>query len=440
MLIKNGTIVTSERVFKADILIKDGVIDKIGMNLEKDDYIDAEGMFVFPGAIDVHTHFGLETKAGKTADDFYTGTVAAASGGTTTIIDHLAFGPKDANLMHQVNKYHEYATDSVIDYSFHGVIQRVDEDILNELAVLKSNGISSVKFYTTYDYPLKTREIKKLLKRTKELGMVATFHAEKDNLVRTYRRLLKRRRKLTPYYHAKSRPAEVEIKALEDIVTVQRSVKAPLYMVHTTTKKAMKLAKRHKIYVETCPQYLLLDEDYLNREDGVKYIFSPPLRKHKESLALWEGINKGLVDVIATDHCAFNYTQKKPFENNFLDCPNGIPGVELRPLLMFSEGVAKKRITPEKYVQLISTNPAKIFGLYPKKGDILLGSDADFMILDPRKKSKITVDELHSVSDYTPYEGVEVFGEIYATIQRGNLLFYKGEPIARRGQGEFLKR
>lgn len=452
-LIKNGVIVTASDTFKGDILIKDGIITQIGteLNMSCDEVIDATDKFVVPGGIDVHTHLNLDTGIAVATDDFYTGTVAAACGGTTCIVDHLAFGPKGCNLHHQIDTYHRYAKDkAVIDYSFHGVIQHVDENILNEMEELVNEGITSYKVYLTYDYKLTDLEVFKVLMRAKELGAIITVHPENNDVIAYLREYYSNNGFIEPIYHAKSRPIECESEAINKMLNMsQIAGQAPLYIVHLSCKLgldyikfARDMGQRH-IFAETCPQYLFLDEEKYNEKnnEGLKYIMSPPLREKLNQDALWCGIKNGDIQVVATDHCPFNFNiEKQMGKDDFTKCPSGSPGIETRVPLIFSEGVMKNRISINKFVDIVSTNPAKIFGLYPKKGTIAVGSDADIVIIDPKKKIRLSKCMLHENVDYTPYEGIEVEGYPVVTLSRGKVIVRNNKFVGEKGCGEFIKR
>lgn len=452
-LIKNGIIVTASDTFKGDICINDGVISNIGVNLreEADEIIDADGKYVIPGGIDVHTHLNLDVGIAVATDDFYTGTVAAACGGTTTIVDHLAFGPKGCNLHHQINLYHSYAKgNAVVDYGFHGVIQHVDDSILNELKILADEGITSSKIYLTYDYRLTDSEAFKVLAKSKEIGTIIAVHPENNDMINYLRKYCSDNGFTSPIYHAKSRPVECEGEAINRIINIAKMADdSPLYIVHLSCKLGLdyiKMAKNRgqkNIFVETCPQYLLLDEGkyYDPKNEGLKYIMSPPLREKFNKEELWKGIQDGHIQVVATDHCPFNFNIEKQLgKDNFINCPNGAPGIETRIPLMFSEGVMKKRISLNKFVDLVSTKPAEIFGLYPKKGTIAVGSDGDIVIIDPNKKLNITKSMLHENVDYTTYEGIELKGYPVATILRGKVIAKENKFIGEKGYGQFIQR
>lgn len=451
IIIKNGKIITERASFFADILIEGEKISKIDASINEDfaKIIDASGKYIFPGGIDVHTHLELDTGQSESVDDFFSGTIASVCGGTTTIIDHIAFGPKDCNLRHQLDKYHKKAAGkAVIDYSFHGVVQHINEAILDEIDAVAKSGITSLKAYMTYDFKLSDEEILQLLKKTEKLGVIMAFHAEDHQKIEALKAAYLAEGKLTPEFHAKSRPDYCEAEAVKRLIKLAAIANdAPIYIVHLSSKKALEIAKeaiskgQKNIILETCPQYLTLTEEAYLREDGLKYIMSPPLRKKEDVDALWKALNDDIIKVIATDHCPFNYNKEKQFgKDDFTKCPNGAPGIEERFSLIYSEGVSKNRININKFVELISVNPAKIFGLYPQKGAILSNSDADLVIFDPSQKNILKQENLHSKADYSPYEDIEVTGKIEMVIQRGRLLVKDGAFLGQKGDGKFLAR
>ena len=453
MLIKQIKMAAAGREIIGDVYITDGVIQAVGESLDIEDrrVIDGTGLILLPGGVDAHTHMDLDVGVARATDDFYTGTVAAAFGGTTTIIDHMAFAPSGKPLMYQVEQYHGLARDkAVIDYGFHGVIQRVDEGILNEMAVLMEEGITSSKIYLTYDGKLNDEEAFRVLRRAGEIGMVIAVHPENDGVVNFLRRDYKEKGCLSPEYHPKSRPVECEAEAVYRMLMLSRMAgDAPLYIVHLTNEpglSSIKDARRRgqkNIFAETCPQYLFLDEALyrLPKAEGLKYIMSPPLRSKEHREALWRGVEDGAVDVIATDHCPFFYEKEKQLgKEDFTLTPNGAPGVEARLPLLFSEGYVKGRISLARLAELCCENPAKIFGLYPKKGCIAPGSDADLVLFDPKLKVRLTKTILHENTDYTPYEGMELTGYPVMTISRGEIIVDKGRFLGGKGRGRFLKR
>jgi dihydropyrimidinase len=451
MIIKNGNIVTADEIIRKDIKIKDGIIVSVEKNIPAtneadEEIIDALGRYILPGGIDVHTHMNLDTGDGVAVDDFYTGTAAALAGGTTTIIDHMGFGPKGCTLDHQLKAYHRLADGkAVIDYSFHGVIQHVDEDVLEKMGTLIESGLTSYKIYTTYSYSLSDEDIYKVLKRSAELALVVCVHPEDDEMLKCYTEGLRKQGHLTAEYYPMSRPSVCEAEAVKRLIAIAESIPGVmLYFVHISSKEALdeiiKARERCAVFFsETCTQYLYLDDSLYSREDALKYILSPPLRDKSNNSLLFRAIRDGDIQTVATDHCPFNYkTEKQSGKNDFTKCPKGLPGVQLRMSLMISRALKNIDITLNDVVRTCCENPARIFGIYPKKGNINPGSDADIIIVNPDKRFTIHHEDLIENVDYTPYENIELQGEIEKVILKGKIA-ETGENI-KNCSGKFLIR
>ena len=457
-LIKNGNIATDSEVFKGDILIQDEKIAEIGVNLSADDaeVIDASGKYVIPGAVDVHTHMDLDVGFARAIDDFYDGTVAAACGGTTTIVDHMAFGPKDCSLWHQVNEYHKLADGkAAVDYGFHGVMQHpITEDRLKELAEIKEKeGISSFKIYMTYDYGLEDGEIFNVLRAAKKTGVVITVHCENHGVLTQLRKEFVESGHTEARYHPLSRPPRVEAEAVNRMIHLAALADdAPLYIVHLSSAEGLhevikaRSEKRPNLGVETCIQYLILTDDmYDDPKEGLKAIMSPPLRKDQDREELWAALKEGgIIDTVATDHCPFHFregkAEKQYGKDDFTKCPNGAPGVQERLMLLFSEGFMKGRISLPQVVKYSSSEPCRMFGMYPQKGSLEPGTDADIIIIDPERKTKIDKGYIRGASDYSCYEGMELQGRIEEVFLRGNEIIKDGEFLGKKGDGRYLKR
>lgn len=450
-IIKNGHIVTEAGDYRADIRIREGKVVCIGtgMSGEGAEVVDAEGCYVLPGAVDVHTHMDLDVGIARAVDDFYDGTVAAACGGTTAIVDHMGFGPAGVPLCHQFEVYRKLAGGkAVIDYGFHGTVQHVSEEILEELSVMAADGIPSVKVYLTYGFRLGDADVLQILGKMKEIGGITAFHCENHEVVEFLKKKYRSEGKIAPIYHAKSRPNLAEAEAVSRVLKLARLAgDAPVYLVHLSCKESLEAVRearrqgQRNIFAETCPQYLVLTEACYEREDGLKYVLSPPLRSEQDCRALWEGLADGSIQVVATDHCPFRYGKEKQLgREDFTACPNGVPGVEERLMLLYSEGVAKGRIALNRLVEVLCTEPARIFGLYPEKGVIRPGADADLVILDPRPESVLTHSRMHGAADYTIYEGMRIQGEIRKVMQRGRVIAEGRRFLGERGAGRFLRR
>ena len=455
-IIKNGLLATESEVFQADILIEGEKIAAVGADLSCDgaEVIDASGMYVIPGAVDVHTHMDLDVGFARAIDDFYDGTVAAACGGTTTIVDHMAFGPRDCSLWHQVREYHRLADgEAVVDYGFHGVFQHVHEETLDEMKeIAEKEGITSFKVYMTYDYMLKDDEIFRVLRAAKEAGIVITVHCENHGVIQQLRKEYQEAGCGAAKYHPLSRPARCEAEAVNRMIHIAAMAgDAPLYIVHLSSAQGLhevlKARAEHQknLGAETCTQYLVLtDELYEDPEEGLKAIMSPPLRKDQDRKELWQALKDGMIDTVATDHCPFHYkagkAEKQYGKDDFTKCPNGAPGVQERLMLMFSEGFMKGRLTLPEVVKYCSTNPSKMFGMYPEKGSLRPGTDADLVLIDPESYTEIDKDYIRGASDYSCYEGMRLCGKISKVLLRGREIVTDGDFRGARGDGRYLRR
>ena len=450
-VIKGGLVCLPSDPMHLDLAVENGVITEIAEKLDVgDDFsIDACGMVVVPGGIDPHTHMDLQQSPHHRAcDTFLTGGIAAACGGTTTIIDHIAFGPPGCTLRQPIDAYWDLAKDCPIDYSFHGVLQHVDMDILDELGGLIDAGFPSFKAYTTYGFPLTEAWLMPVLRVMRERAGLLTVHCESDVITNTLRRELGAGEQ-EPIEHALTRPNIAEAMSVNMLLSIARAAgDAPAYIVHLSAHESLdqlRLARQEgqrNAYAETCTQYLTLTEDKFrgNADDAIQYIMAPPLRKEEDRAALWQGLHDGDIQVVATDHCPFMPDEKRAYAKDFRDCPGGVPGVEERMPLIFSEGVLAGRISLPDFVRVTSTNAAKIFGLYPKKGTLLPGSDADIVLIDPRREHTLTASDLHSTCGWTPYEGMTVRASIALTMLRGEVIAREGAFLGQRGYGQFLQR
>lgn len=453
-VIKNGIVVNDTGYAKEDVLIEGGTIKTVSPGIDADgaEVMDADGCLVLPGAVDAHTHMDLDVGFTRACDDFYSGTVAAACGGTTTIIDHMAFGPQGSRPWHQVHAYHKLADgNAVIDYGFHGVLQeKADERTLSEMKeIATEEGITSFKLYLTYDQMLHDRDVFAVLREARQSSLLIAVHCENDGMIAYLRDFYGKTGQLSAKYHPRSRPPEAEAEAINRMLYLASCAEeAPLYIVHLSgragleeVKGAIRRGQKH-FGVETCPQYLLLDQSlYEDPSEGLKAIMSPPLRTDADREALWEALANNVLDTVATDHCPFTFAeQKQRGREDFRLCPNGAPGVEERLLLLYSEGVRKERITLPQLVRYTAANPARIFGLFPKKGVIAPGADGDVVILDPAGETLLTKGNLHGKADYTCYEGMNLSGRIKLVMQRGRIIVRDNVFTGARGDGRYLKR
>ncbi|TKB06777.1 dihydropyrimidinase [Desulforhopalus sp. IMCC35007] len=454
ILIKNGLIVTAEKSFNADLLISSGKIKRFGDSLDCPGSIeiDATGKYLMPGGIDAHTHLNLHIGDNKVSDGFYEGSVAAAFGGTTCVVEHPSFGPDNCSLMHQVDAYKEEGgRNSVVDFGIHGVFQHVDANILDECATLLKAGVSSAKVYMTYSGRLHDLQILSVLQRAKEIGLLTTYHAENNDIIDFLSSRLSKKQAKDPYSHSLTRPACSEVEAIFRLISMSEALGGvPIYIVHLSTAAGLLVIESARdrgleVYAEVCPQHLLLTDSCYQESDnkGLQYIMAPPPRKKEDIDALWQGLARGTIDVVATDHCSFNFSAKlAKGKDDFRLAPGGIPGVETRLPLLFSEGVLKKKISLSRFVEVVSTAPAKLMGLFPQKGHLAPGADADVIVFDPNLKNEkiLTPKNLRQNADYSPYEGMSVRGWPTTTIIRGQLVVHEGQLLVEKGWGQYVNR
>ena len=450
LLIKNGTVVTATDIYEADVYVVGEKVQTIGKDLKVTaaKTIDAKGCYLFPGGIDAHTHMELPFMGTFSSDDFESGTLAGLHGGTTTIID-FAIQTQGDSLGAALNQWHEKAKKSAGDYAFHIAVTDFNEKTRAEIKdLIQKQGVTSFKTFMAYKGALMIddRQMIELFKELKKYGGMLTTHAENGDMVDGLVAENVAKGNTLPKFHPLSRPEIAETEASGRVIDLAYQADSPLYIVHMTCEGALnrvrEATKRNqKVYVETCVQYLLLDDTLYDQGfDGSKWVMSPPLRKPKDQAALWAGIQQNLVHTVATDHCPFCMDQKKMGEKNFAKIPNGAPGVEHRMDLMYSEGVEKGRISLNKFVEVNSTAPAKIFGLFPQKGTIAVGSDADIVVFDPNQSHTISAKTHHMKCDYSAYEGWKVKGKCRTTILRGTVAVDQGKALVGKGFGKYLPR
>jgi len=451
-LIRNAEVVTATDHYRADIYIVDGVIQAIGVDLSlaADRIIDATGLLALPGGIDAHTHFDMPFGGTTSSDDFLTGTRAAAFGGTTTIIDfaiqtrgHTAQEAFDTWLGKAEGK-------AVIDYGFHMILSEVTPHTLQEMQSMVDQGITSFKLFTAYPgvFMVDDGGIFQALQRAGEIGGLIAMHAENGSVIDVLVQQALARGQTAPKYHALTRPPEAEGEATHRVITLAKLAEAPLYIVHLSAFQALDevTAARDRgqpVFAETCPQYLFLSYD--NYEEpgfaGAKYVMSPPLRPKEHQEHLWRGLKTNDLQVVSTDHCPFCMKDQKILgQNNFAKIPNGAPGVETRMSLIYEGATKDGRLSLNRFVEITATAPAKLFGLFPKKGTIAVGSDADIVLFDPQGSTRWSAQTHHMRVDYNPYEGHTTPGAVRTVLSRGEVIIENEAFVGREGRGEFLKR
>jgi dihydropyrimidinase len=451
LLIKNGRIITAGEDQVADIFTEGEKISAIGKNLnvQADQTIDASGMLIFPGGIDPHVHLDMPFMGTFSSDSYETGTRAALYGGTTMVIDFIL--QKQGNsLQSALDEWNSRAKGNAVgDYSFHMAVTDFNDDTKKEIRhFIEEEGITSFKTFMAYKGALMIddRQMIGLMEEVKKQGGMVTVHATNGDMIDYLVAKHRQEGKLSPLYHYLSQPEVTEAEATERFADMSDYTGCPGYIVHLTCEGALNAVRNstrrnQHVLVETCIQYLVLDASLYEKDfDGAKWVMSPPLREKKDQATLWAGINQGLVKVVATDHCPFKWQQKLMGEKDFSKIPNGHPAIEHRMELLYSEGVQKGRISLNKFVEVTATNPAKIFGMFPQKGTIGVGSDADIVIFDPNKKHTITASEHHMNVDYSAYEGWEVTGKVKKVILRGQLSIDDGKCVIEKGYGKFIKR
>ena len=449
-LLKGGTVVTGAGQRRMDVLMDGEKILQVGRDLKTADRtVDVTGCFLFPGFIDAHTHFDLDVANTTTADDFFTGTRAALRGGTTTVID-FACPNKGESLHHGLDLWHRKADGNAFcDYGFHMTIDDWNESIRAELPDMFAQGISSFKMYLTYPaMMIGDRDIYWALKELRRLGGIAGFHCENAGVIDGMIAERKAAGELGPSSHPLTRPPYLEAEAVSRLLRIAQAADAPVVIVHLTNREALlevdHARKRGQtVYVETCPQYLLLDESLYFNDDwsaAARYVCAPPLRDKAEQEHLWKGLRRGAIQTVSTDHCSFTLAQKDMGREDFTKIPGGLPGVETRGELMFSYGVAKRKISAAQMCRALSENPARLYGLYPRKGVLRPGSDADIVVYDPGASHVIRAEDCVANVDYNPYEGFVTAGGIRQVWLRGQLAVEDGRVLPEDPAGRYMVR
>jgi dihydropyrimidinase len=455
-ILKGGTLITASRILKADLVIKGGLIERIdetGGSSESADceMIDASGCLVMPGGIDAHAHFSYPLKGFRTAEDFASGSAAAAAGGTTTIAAFLPPPAPGLSTRESLLRWVAEAEASVlVDFCVQQTLGRVDGDVLAEIPGLVREGFPGFKVYLGTDIAIDDFSVLRLMEVLRDCGGQLLVNGGSPGMEKAaLLRLRTIENGLSDIRHyPEMRPELIEVEGLSRAAKLARFAACPIYAVHVSCRQALEVLKREReagalIVAETCPQYLLLsDEKYrLPGKEGLKYTLNPPLRDESNREPLWAALEAGAIQIVASDDCSFNLNgQKDCSPKDFTAVPNGLPGLETRLLLIYNEGVLKKRMSLNGFVAATSTNAAKSLGLYPSKGEIAVGSDADLVILDPSGEAVISSASLHQANDYSPYEGYRYRGRIRATFSRGERVFSEGGLLVDPGRGRLLPR
>jgi len=452
LLIKGGTVITAVDQYAGDVLVDGEKVAVIGssLNVAADRVIDAAGKFLFPGGIDVHTHLDMPFGGTTSADDFESGTIAAAHGGTTTVVD-FAIQYRGQTLHHAWETWMQKAEGkAAIDYGFHMIITELSDQVEQEMDALVREGVTSFKLFMAYPgvFMLDDASIFRALLRTGKNGGTICMHAENGGVIDVLVKRALAEGRTAPKYHALTRPARAEAEATHRAIALAEMADVPIYIVHLSAAEALEMVTEARdrglpAYAETCPQYLFLSYDHYEEPgfEGAKYVMSPPLRPKETQARLWRGLAFNDLQVVSTDHCPFCMKEQKTLgQDDFSKIPNGAPGIETRMSLVYDGGVRAGRISLNRFVELTSTSPAKIFGLFPRKGTIAPGSDADIVVFDPHKEMTLSATTHHMRVDYNPYEGRRVTGVTETVLSRGRVIIENGIFTGRAGSGAFLRR
>ena len=450
ILIKNGRVVTAASDYIADVFVRDAKIEAIGKKLpyKADKIINAKGKLVIPGGIDPHVHLDMPFMGTSSSDDYTSGTRAALFGGTTMVIDFILQTQGDT-LKNALKTWQKKSEGKAIsDYSYHMAVTDFNDRTAKEVVhLIKNEGITSFKTFMAYKGALMIDDgqMVQLMKVVKKNGGLVTVHATNGDMIDSLIAKHRSEKKLSPLYHYLSQPEVTESEASARFTDMLNYTGCPGYIVHMTCEGAVNAVREasvrnQKVFVETCTQYLTLDASLYRRKDGAKWVMSPPLREKKDQEALWSGINQGMIQVVGTDHCPFTWKQKQMGKKDFAKIPNGHPAIEHRMELLFSEGVKKGRISLNKFVEVSSTNAAKIFGMYPQKGTLAVGSDADIVIFNPKTKHKLSHKTHHMNADYSSYEGFQLTGKTETVLMRGEVAIENNACLIKPGYGKFVKR
>lgn len=449
-LIRGGTVVLGPTVSQQDVLVRGERIAALGdlSGCRADARVDAAGLLVLPGAVDTHVHFNDVFMNTISVHDYYTGTLAAVYGGVTSLVDFSNQGPGEPLVSTLHNKREEAAGRALVDWGVHPVITQPTPATLDEIPLLVEQGAPSIKCYMTYrdeGLMVEVEDLRRILQRLRDAGGMLLLHAEDDGLLAETVPAVLDAGQTAPIYHARSRPPEVEDRAIRRAIQLVREVGGRLFIVHMATAEGVALvaaarAEGLEVIAETCTHYLVFTEEMLRRADGIKWICSPPLRDRFSQERLWAGLRDGRVSMVTSDDAAYSWEAKLYGAERFDLCPNGIPGIEPRLSLLFSEGVVGGRISLPRFVELIASTPARLFGLAPQKGSLAPGADADIVLLDPREKWTMGQQTLHMATDWSAYEDIEITGKIVQVYSRGELVLDGDRCLAERGRGRYLAR
>ena len=453
LFIRGGTVVNADRAFKADVLCQDGKIVQVGADLQAPagaTVVDAGGQYVMPGGIDPHTHMQLPFMGTVTMDDFFTGTAAGLAGGTTSIIDFVIPDPKEP-LMDAYRKWRGWAEKSAADYSFHVAVTWWDESVKKDMGTLvREEGVNSFKHFMAYKNAIMCDDetLVNSFKRALELGAMPTVHAENGELVYLLQSEVLAKGISGPEGHPLSRPPRVESEAANRAIAIADVLGVPIYVVHVSSAEtaeviALARARGQRVYGEVLAGHLVIDESVYrdpNFTRAAAHVMSPPFREKSNQEFLWRGLQSGNLHTTATDHCTFCAEQKAAGKDNFAKIPNGCGGVEERLAVIWDAGVNTGRLTPSEFVAITSANTAKLFNIYPQKGSVSVGADADLVVWDPEGTKTLSVKTQHSKGDYNIFEGRSVRGVPTHTVSQGNLVYVKGDLRAKPGAGRYIKR
>lgn len=447
LLIKNGTVVNSSGRMKADVAVLGGKIAAVGdfHDGQADKVIDAEEKYVLPGMIDSHAHIQTGVGERKSGDTYYTGSIAAAYGGTTSFVDFAFLNEGETPKTAMERKLKEAEGESVLDYSFHPCITSMDPQSLEEIHQFLKNGFPSIKLFTVYRGTLMLEKagVYRVLQMIAQEGGIALVHAESADMIERNIADAVRAGRRDARAHADSRPPITELEAMYGVYAMAKETRAPVILAHMTTGKVMDLfrqAEKGLLFGEVCPHYLVLDDSVYDRPDGYNYICSPPIRSSQDREALWDMVDKGYVHLINSDHTDYSKSQKERHKDYFPDVPNGLPTIETRGMVFFSQAVVKRGMSLERFVDLTSANAARLMGVYPRKGVIRPGSDGDLIVIDPKARRRMEAQSMHMATDFCPYEGMEMTGAVDCTIAGGEVIIEDRKFTGTAHRGRLMER